>query len=138
MTTPTEEQLKSRKALDEFVDAMRPLRELASGVRSKLFGRPEAELKEWRRRGAAIDEISGSEGYRLIVGTVDHEIEWARDQLETREGTEVRAYLAALRFVKNFILTTQRDADVSSKVLAGRAGEIPRTTFVASNVPVRN
>lgn len=127
---PTDDQLASRKSVADFVEAMRPVLDMARKARSKLFGRPDTELKEWIRRGSAIEEIKGTEGYQLIAETLDREIEWARDKLELGEESDVRAYLKALRFVKGFILTTERNADISSRVLAGRAGQIPKTMFV--------
>ncbi len=123
----TEEQLASRKELADFIERMgKPFRHLAGKIKSDWFGRPDEELKGWIERGRAIAEIEDSMGYKLIVGQTDREIEWAREQLEigTERDADIRGYLRALRFVKNFILTTKRDADISSSVLAGREGAI--------------
>jgi len=134
-----EEQVKSRKQLDNFIDAVKPLLDKGREWKSKWFGRPDAELKALTQAGQAISEIADSMGYRLIWNTVEHEIEWARTQLELAENVEIRAYLKALRLVQNVVLATQRDADVASKVLAGRVGAIvdERVTFV-KNATVRN
>lgn len=130
----TQEQLASRKRLDDFLDAVKPLVEKSRTAISSWFGRPDEELKGWMERGRAIAEIEDSLGYKLIIGQTEREIEWAREQLEkgTANDTEMRCYLKALRFLNDFILTTRRNADISSNVLAGRAGAIGRdaTTFV--------
>jgi hypothetical protein len=133
------EQLDSRKRLDEFLDKVaKPARQLARRIKSEWFGRPDEELKVWMERGRAIAEIKDSLGYRLIMEQVEKEIIWAQNQLELapRErnlkcsSVELRCYLKAMRFLQDFILTTERSADISSKVLASRAEEIGRETFV--------
>lgn len=126
-------QLASRKRLDEFLDKVaKSTKKLAQHVKSEWFGRPDEELKRMMEYGRAIEEIKDSRGYRLIMTQTEKEIEWAREQLELGklDASELRNYLRSLRFVKAFILTVQRNADISSKVLAGRAEEIGRETFV--------
>lgn len=132
---PTQDQLASRKAVDEFLDAVKPLREFTSTIKSKWFGRPDDELKGWIERGRAIEEIKDSMGYRLIISQTDREVAWAQAQLEVcpeQDIMELRMYLRALRFLHDFILTTTRNADNASLVLAGRSGAISResATFV--------
>lgn len=128
---PTEDQLASRKAVENFLERVaRPVRQKLRTVKSEWFGRPDEELKGWVERGRAISEISDSLGYRLIMSQTDKEIEWAKEQLEigNLDVTELRMYLRSLRFLKDFVLTTERNADISSKVLAGRAGAIENDT----------
>lgn len=110
-----------------------------SGIKiSEWFGRPTEELKGWIERGRAIEEIKAAPGYQLILGTIEAEIDWAQQQLEICKEemvTETRLYLRALRFVKNFIITTERNADISSSVLAGRPRQIAEDSFVRSATP---
>jgi hypothetical protein len=140
---PTQEQLESRKKLDDFVEAASStLRKIKGGLKSKWFSRPDDELKGWIERGRAIDEIKDSMGYQLIVTQADREIVWAQQQLEICAESDVRdlrLYLRALRFLHDFILTTERNADIASGVLSGREAAIGRdaTTFV-KNAQVRN
>lgn len=130
---PTAEQVQSRRELSDFLArVVKPVQNLGRAVKSAWFSRPDEELKGWIERGRAIQEISDYLGYRLIMTQTEREIDWAREQLELGEldSNELRAYLKALRFLKNFILTTERNADISSKVLAGRAKEIEKVTFI--------
>lgn len=130
-----EEQKASRKRLDEFLNSIaKSTKKLAQHVKSEWFGRPDEELKRMVEYGHAIEEIKDSRGYRLIITQTEREIEWAREQLELGklDASELRNYLRSLRFVKAFILTVERNADISSKVLAGRAEGIGRDTFVGS------
>jgi len=142
-SSPTQEQLDSRKKLKEFVEAASStIDRLRGGIKSKWFSRPNDELKGWIERGRAIDEIKDSMGYQLIVTQADREILWAQQQLEICDEKvvpELRLYLRALRFLKDFLLTTERNADIASGVLAGREAAIGRdtTTFV-KNAIVRN
>lgn len=128
-------QAESRKQLTDFLARVtKPVQRLAKSVKSEWFGRPDKELKDWIDRGRAIAEIQDTLGYRLIMEQTRKEITWAQEQLEIGKlnDDQLRAYLKALRFVKDFILTTERNADISSKVLAGRAREIERDSFVRS------
>jgi hypothetical protein len=123
--------------MEKFVDRMK---RTTSTIRSYWFGRPKEELEGWIERGRAIKEIEGSAGYQLIVGQTEREIQWAQDQLESCKESELmeyRSYLKALRFLKDFLLTTERNADISSSVLSGRPGAIARDTvqFVRSVAP---
>ena len=133
---PTTEQLESRKKLADFIAAAgEKVRGVTSGLRSAWFGRPDEELKGWVERGRALAEIEDSMGYRLILETIGREIEHTQKALEICDEKEVRdwrIYLKSLRFIESFILTTRRDADISSSVLAGREGAIGREshTFV--------
>lgn len=127
---PTQEQLDSRKKLKEFVEAVGgTLRNISSTAKSAWFSRPDDELKGWVERGRAIEEIKDSMGYRLIVTQADKEILWAQQQLEICDESQVRdlrLYLRALRFLKDFLLTTERNADLAAGVLAGRDAAIGR------------
>jgi hypothetical protein len=140
---PTQEQLDSRKKLKEFVEAAgATLDRIKGGLKSKWFSRPNTELQGWIERGRAIEEIKDSMGYQLIVTQADREILWAQQQLEICDEkvvSELRLYLRALRFLHDFILTTDRNADIASGVLAGREAAIGRdaTTFV-KNAQVRS
>jgi hypothetical protein len=131
---PTEEQLASRKALTDFVESVaKPLRKFGATIKSEWFGRPDAELKGWIERGRAIEEIKDTLGYRLIMTQADKEIRWAQAQLEVceeKEVIELRMYLRSLRFLHDFILTTEKNADIAGTVLAGREGAIGREAFV--------
>ena len=130
MAEPTPEQLASRKQMADFLARVaKPIRELGTKIKSEWFGRPDDELKGWIERGRAIEEIKDSLGYRLIMTQTDKEIIWAQAQLEVCEEKDVRdlrLYLRSLRFLKDFILTTERSADISSSVLAGRESVIAR------------
>lgn len=138
---PTKAQLESRKRVDDFLDRVaKPLKGLARNIKSEWFGRPDEELKGWIERGRAISEISDSLGYRLIIAQTNKEIEWAKDQLELGklDVTELRMYLRALRFLHDFILTTERNADIASTVLAGKSGSIARESMAfVKNAQVR-
>lgn len=128
---PTEDQLASRQEVESFLSRVgRPIKEKLSSIKSEWFGRPTQELQGWIERGRWINEIEGSMGYKLIMRATDQEIEWARAALEagTLDVTEIRMYLRALRFLKEFVLTTQKNADISSKVLSGRVEAIDRDT----------
>lgn len=130
MSEPTKEQLESRAELDSFLKRVqKPIRELARQIKSEWFGRPDDELKGWIERGRAIEEIRDSLGYKLITVQTDKEISWAQAQLEVCEESqliELRMYLRCLRFLKDFLLTTERNAGISSSVLAGRESQIGR------------
>lgn len=131
---PTTEQLTSRRELSDFLARVaKPVQQLARNIKSEWFGRPDKELKDWIERGRAIEEIKDTTGYRLIMAQVGKEIAWAQQKLEVceeKELLELRCYLKSLRFLRDFILTTERNADISSKVLAGRGKEIERHSFV--------
>ncbi len=63
----------------------------------------------------------------------DKEIRWAQAQLEIceeKEVIELRMYLRSLRFLHDFILTTEKNADIAGTVLAGRESAIGREAFV--------
>jgi len=140
---PTQEQLESRKKLADFMEATRnAMRGIAGRVKSALYGRPDDELKGWIERGRALAEIEDSMGYKLIVGQAEREIVWAQQQLEICDESQVRdlrLYLRSLRFLNDFILTTRRNADIASGVLAGREGAIGRdSTQFVKNARVEN
>jgi hypothetical protein len=130
---PTEEQIKSREELKAFVDRVsKPIRGMVRNIKSAWFSRPDDELKGWIERGRALNEIADSLGYRLIMTQTEKEISWAQAQLEiceTKDVDQLRMYLKALRFLKDFVLTTERNADIASTVLAGREGQIARETM---------
>ena len=140
---PTQDQLDSRQKLKDFVEAVGgTIRKVGTTAKSAWFSRPDDELKGWIERGRAIEEIKDSMGYRLILTQADREIVWAQQQLEICDESQVRdlrLYLRALRFIHDFILTTERNADIATGVLAGREAAIGRdtTTFV-KNAQVRN
>ena len=129
---PTLEQLESRDQVKKFLDVVgRPARAALKHIKSEWFGRPDEELKGWIDRGRAIAEISDSLGYKLILTQTNKEIEWAKNELEVGSVAvipELRMYLRALRFFHDFILTTERNADIASSVLAGRPEAIARQT----------
>src|SRR5258705_4076613 len=131
---PTQEQLDSRKALSDYIKQMSDAgKKIFGGIKSEWFGRPDEELKGWIERGNAIKEIEDTRGYKLIMAQTEKEILWAMAQLEVCEEkqlVEFRMYLRSLRFLKDYILTTERNADISSSVLSGRKGEIGRESFV--------
>jgi hypothetical protein len=137
---PTADQLLSRKQVADFVKAAsEKMRGLAGSVKSKWFSRPDEELQGWIERGRAISEIEGSMGYQLIMHTLETEIDHVRQALEigTANDVETRGILKGIRFTQSFILTTRRNADISSSVLAGRESAIGResTTFVKNARP---
>jgi len=126
---PTPEQAASRKLLDDFIERMKPATKLARRIKSEWFGRPDEELKGWMERGRAIEEIRDSVGYRLILSQTEKEIRWAQQQLEICDEArviELRMYLRSLRFLLDFILTTEKNAEISATVLEGRVGAIGR------------
>jgi hypothetical protein len=138
---PTPEQIASRATLKSFVERMRPkVRRMVGNIKSEWFGRPDEELKGWVERGRAIEEIKDSLGYRLILTQTHKEIAWAQSQLEICDPKDVvdfRCYLRSLRFLQDFILTTEKNADIAGTVLAGREEAIGRESlaFVKSAVP---
>jgi hypothetical protein len=130
---PTEAQLESRQQVQDFLARVRPkIVKMVGNIKSDWFGRPDAELQGWIERGSAIEEIRDTRGYLLIMKATHNEIEWARTQLElgTTNDSDMRGYLKALRFVKEFILTVEKNADISATVLAGRPAEIGKDSFV--------
>jgi hypothetical protein len=130
---PTEEQLASRKELDDFISRVaKRTRKWGQQIKSEWFGRPDKELEGYIQLGAAIKEIEDTRGYRLIMTQTAKEIEWARTQLElgTQNDADMRGYLKALRFLKEFILTVERNADISASVLSERPNTIGRDMFV--------
>lgn len=132
LAEPTEDQIKSRKALSDFIESMKgTVRKIGTKAKSEWFSRPDDELKGWIERGRAISEISDSMGYRLIMETTRREIEWAREQLELGKLDEkdLRGYLKGLRFLQDFILTTNRNADIATGILAGREVGIGKDTI---------
>ena len=125
----TADQQASRKQVQDFLDRVRkPVREWAAGIKSEWFGRPDKELKDWIEYGRWWNEVKDTRWYQNQLATLDKEIKYAQEELEVGKGLEdvpeLRAYLKALRFVRGHILTTERNADISSRVLAGRAEEI--------------
>lgn len=140
---PTKEQLDSRQQLKEFVDKVGgTLKKISTKAKSDWFGRPDNELKGWIDRGRAINEIQGSLGYRLIIHQTNQEILWAQQQLEVcdeKQLQELRLYLRSLRFLHDFIITTERNADIATGVLAGRDSAIGKetTVFIKNNATVR-
>lgn len=133
---PTPEQLDSRKEVESFLERMKKVgRKLSAFTKSEWFGRPDNELQGWIERGRAIHEIEDTMGYQLITRQTDLEITWAQQQLEICDEhmvRDLRSYLKALRFLKDFIITTTKNADISSSVLSERAIGIGRDshTFV--------
>lgn len=128
---PTEDQIKSRNEVKEFLKGVgSTVRKIGAKAKSEWFSRPNDELKGWIERGRAISEISDSLGYRLIMETTWREIEWARLQLEIGKLDEkdLRGYLKGLRFFQDFILTTNRNADIATGILAGREAGIGKDT----------
>lgn len=134
----TADQLESRKQVTAFIEKMSaPLKKAKETIRSAWYGRSDDELKGWIERGRAIHEIEDSMGYQLIMKALDSEVKWAQAEFEvckTQDIDPLRYYLKALRFVREFILTTTRNADASQAVLAGRprAIAIDSTTFVGN------
>lgn len=130
MNEPTKEQLASREELLKFLEKVKnPILQFGAKIRSEWFSRPDEELKGWLERGRAIEEIRDSLGYRLILSQTDKEILWAQQQLEVCEEPlvrDLRMYLRSLRFVKDFLLTTEKNADIAGSVLAGREAAIGR------------
>lgn len=128
-------QSESRLALLDFVKRVRKQGgEFLKGIKSEWFGRPDAELKAWMERGSWLNEVKDTRWHINQVATIDQEISWAQEQLEIGKfpTEELRAYLKALRFVKGHIVTTDRNADMASQVLAYRAQQIGTQTFVSS------
>lgn len=131
---PTADQLDSRKTLSDFLASVaKPIKKYGDKIKSEWFGRPDEELKGWIERGNAIEEIKDTRGYRLIIAQTEKETAWAMAQLEVCEEkqlVEFRMYLRSLRFLKDYLLTTERNADISSSVLSGREKEIGKESFV--------
>lgn len=131
---PTEDQLASRKQLTDFLDRVaKPARKLAETIKSEWFGRPDKELQGYIELGAALKEIEDTRGYKIIMAQTDREVLWAQQQLEVCDEavvSELRMYLRSLRFLKAFVLTVERNADISSTVLAGRPAAIGKDMFV--------
>ena len=131
---PTKDQLDSRQQVTDFLAKMpKRIRALGEHIKSEWFGRPDGELKGWIERGRAIEEIKDTLGYRLIMTQTEKEVRWAQQQLEIcpeKEVLELRMYLRSLRFLHDFILTTEKNADVAATVLAGRESAIGKETFV--------
>lgn len=136
----TAEQLESRKEVNEFMERMKGHSHAAlKFVKSSLFGRPDAELQGWIERGRAWAEVKDTAWYQLQMAQTEHEIRWAQAELETCNTVvvnDLRCYLKALRFVREFILTTERNADIASSILAGRPSALARdtVTFVKNAV----
>ena len=131
---PTQDQIESREEVKTFLDRMKSVgRKISAFTKSEWFGRPDDELKGWIERGRAIHEIEDTMGYQLITRQADIEIRWAQAQLEVCDEAailELRSYLKALRFLKDFLLTTVKNADISTSVLAQRATSIGRDSHM--------
>jgi hypothetical protein len=143
MPEPTPEQVQSREEVKSFLSRVQPIIERARSTVKSMLG-DRNEMQSWIDRGRALAEIQDSKGYKLILATVENEIRWAQARVESddcvdKELVEVRAYLKSQRFIKNYILTVHRNADISSKVLAGRAEAIAEETpaFVKAVTPPR-
>jgi hypothetical protein len=139
---PTQEQLASRAEVQSFLDRVKkPVREWAKGIKSEWFGRPDDELKQWIEYGRWWDEVKDTRWYQNQLATLDREIKFAQEELENGKGlenvAELRSYLKALRFVRGHILTTERNADISSRVLQGRSEEI-KSTFIRGGLNDRS
>lgn len=96
---------------------------------SKWFGRPVKELQGWVQRGQAIEEIKDTLGYQLITRALDNELAYARRCLEVCEQKDVQELQLAIKafsFVKSYILTVERSAEASLKVLEGRPEAIAK------------
>lgn len=130
---PTEDQIKSREEMAKFLTKMKSAtKKIGSVVRSQWFDRPDEELQGWIERGRLLAEVKDSRWIQLQIHTIEQEINWAQQQLEVCKPDdleELRLYLRSLRFVKGYILTTERNADVSSSVLAGRPSAIAKGTL---------
>jgi len=133
---PTPEQLESRKRLADYIEAVgKPMRGLTGKLKSAWFGRPDDELKGWIERGRAISEIEDSLGYKLIMNQVEIETAWALKQMricDVSKIEEFRMYLRSLEFLTDFILTTNKNANIATSALAGRESAIgmDSATFV--------
>jgi hypothetical protein len=131
---PTEDQLESRKQLTDFLDRVaKPAKRLAGQIKSEWFGRPDKELEGYIQLGSALKEIEDTRGYKMIMAQTEREVLWAQQQLEVcdeAEVTELRMYLRSLRFLKAFVLTVERNSDISATVLAGRPAAIGKDMFV--------
>lgn len=140
---PTPEQLQSRKQVETFLERTGKLaRKTVRRINSAWFGRPTEELQGWIERGRAIDEIKDSMGYRLILDRSEQEITWAQRELESckpEDLVELRLWLKCNRMYRDFILTTERNAQISSEVLEGRASAIARESLAfVKNARVEN
>ena len=114
MTEPTADQLASRAEVATFLKSVpQKLRAIGENIKSDWFGRPDHELKGWIERGQAIAEIKDSRGYFLIMCTLDNEISWATNELKRKEVAGLREYLQALEFIKGYVVTTERNAEIS-------------------------
>lgn len=131
---PTQEQLDSRKELETFISKMKkPFKDMAAKVKSEWFGRPDAELQAWVEKGHAIEEIKETRGYQMILEQLDKELQWSTNELDVCPKEvidQLREYRKGLRFIRGYILTTERNAEIAGSVLAGRAGAISKETFV--------
>jgi hypothetical protein len=131
---PTEEQIKSREEVDRFLARVKkPFEVFSKSLKSEWFGRPDEELKGYIEKAHLLEEIKDTRGYQLILKQLDDEITWSQKELEVCK-TEVieplRQYLKGLRFIRGWIVTTERNADIANSVLAGREGAIGKETFI--------
>jgi len=133
---PTQAQIESRQQVQEFLDRVaKPLKNVASKIKSEWFGRPDEELKAWIEKGRAIEEIKDTRGYQMIVSQLEKELEWTTNELDVCPKEvidQLREYRKGLKFIRAFILTTEKNADLAGSVLAGRAGAITKETFITN------
>lgn len=129
---PTDAQLESRNQVKEFLQRVAsPLRSLSSTVRSKWFDKTDEELNGWIERGRAISEIKDSLGYKYIMQALDSELNWTQAKFENCDPADMlqlQCCVRSLKFVRDYIISTERKADVSASVLAGRPNAIARDT----------
>ncbi len=136
---PTKEQLESRQEVDDFLTRVGKRVHSLVG-RSKWFSRPDSELKAWVERGAMLEEVKDSRWHQLQLRTLEQEIFWAQTELEIGklDSDELRAYLRALRFVRNYIADVQKNAEISNDVLQGRVKELEKVTFISGGMNDRS
>jgi hypothetical protein len=94
-----------------------------SWAKSAFSGQKDEALKGWIERSNALNEIKDTRGFQLIDSQISRELEWATRELvhaSPFEVIELQAYIKALNVVKNFILTTNKSADVAAEVLQSR------------------
>jgi hypothetical protein len=92
-------------------------------AKSAFSGQKDEALKGWIERRNALNEIKDTRGYQLIDSQISRELDWATKELvhaSPLEVVQLQSYIKALNVVKNFILTTNKNAEVAAEVLQDR------------------
>ena len=101
------------------------------GIRN-LFSRsrpPDSELQAWVKRSQMLAEIEDYPGYKLVMTLLENELNWCQEALEEcsqEHLVELQAYSRALRFIRDYVLSTKATGERAYGILVDRMPEIKK------------